>query len=103
MSDLPGETNEPMVSMSIFGTDNMTTQTSRISLTDRFPHLRHEIRHLAEQDSDFRQLFDDYELLTRSISDVDPGADGDLKEMISLKTSLEAEALEILSQAGSKL
>ena len=92
-----------MVSKSIFDTYSMATQTTRISLTDRFPHLQHEIRHLAEQDSGFRQLFDDYELLTRSISDVDPDADGDLEEMISLKTSLEVEALEILSQAGSKL
>lgn len=91
-----------MVSMSIFGTDNMTTQTSRISLTDRFPHLRHEIRHLAEQDSGFRQLFDDYELLNRSIGDVAADDDAGLEEMISLKTSLEVEALEILSQAGSR-
>ena len=80
----------------------MATQISRISLTDRFPHLQHAIRLLAEQDPNFRQLFNDYELLTRSIGDVDPGADGDLEEMISLKTSLEVEALEILSQAGSK-
>jgi len=91
-----------MVLMSILGTDNMTTQTTRKSLTDRFPHLQQKIRHLANQDPGFRQLFDDYELLTRSIGDVDLGADGDLEEMISLKTSLEVEALEKLSQADPK-
>jgi len=72
-----------------------------MSLTDRFPHLRKEIRHLAEQDPGFRQLFDDYELLTRSIGNVVQDAGEDLEEMISLKTSLEVEALEILSQADS--
>ena len=72
-----------------------------MSLTDRFPHLRKEIRHLAEQDSGFKQLFDDYELLTWSIGNVVQDAGGDLEEMISLKTSLEVEALEILSQADS--
>jgi uncharacterized protein YdcH (DUF465 family) len=90
-----------MVSESIFGTDNMANQTTRLSLTDRFPHLQQEIRHLAEQDSGFRQLFDDYELLTRSIGDANPEADRDLEEMISLKTSLEVEALEILSQVSA--
>lgn len=72
-----------------------------MSLTDRFPHLRKEIRHLAEQDPGFRQLFDDYELLTCSIGNVIQDAGEDLEEMISLKTSLEVEALEILSQADS--
>lgn len=72
-----------------------------MSLTDRFPHLRKEIRHLAEQDPGFRQLFDDYELLTWSIGNVIQDAGEDLEEMISLKTSLEVEALEILSQADS--
>jgi len=90
-----------MVSESIFGTDNMVNQTTRLSLADRFPHLQQEIRHLAEQDAGFRQLFDDYEFLTRSISDTDPVAESDLEEMISLKTSLEVEALEILSQVSA--
>ncbi|MEK6192769.1 MAG: hypothetical protein N2F24_00835 [Deltaproteobacteria bacterium] len=72
-----------------------------MSLTDRFPHLRKKIRHLAEQDPGFRQLFEDYELLTWSIGNVIQDAGEDLEEMISLKTSLEVEALEILSQADS--
>lgn len=72
-----------------------------MSLTDRFPHLRKEIRHLAEENPGFRQLFEDYELLTRSIGNVIQDAGEDLEEMISLKTSLEVEALEILSQADS--
>ena len=72
-----------------------------MSLTNRFPHLQKEIRHLAEEDPGFRQLFEDYELLTRSIGNVIQDAGEDLEEMISLKTSLEVEALEILSQADS--
>ena len=79
----------------------MAPKTSQVSLTDRFPHLRKEIRHLAEQDPGFRQLFEDYELLTSSIGNVIQDAGEDLEEMISLKTSLEVEALEILSQADS--
>ena len=70
------------------------------SLTDRFPHLRHEIRDLAETDPVFQQLSDDYALLTRSIQNIEAETGGDLEEMMSLKTLLEVEALEILSRGN---
>jgi hypothetical protein len=76
----------------------MSSVISPISLNDRFPHLRKEIQLLVQRNADFRQLSDDYELLLRSLEVTKPDADGDRVEMISLKTSLEAEALEMLSQ-----
>ena len=69
-------------------------------LVDRFPHLQREIRHLAERDSGFRQLNDDYELLLRSLADTSPGSVGDREELVSLKASLEVEALEKLSRTS---
>ena len=69
-------------------------------LDERFPHLRKEIRFLAQRNEGFRQLSDDYELLLRSLGVTQADAEGDRVEMIRLKTSLEAEALEILSQPG---
>ena len=74
---------------------------SPMPLVDRFPHLQREIRRLAEQDSGFRQLNDDYELLLRSLADSDRGTAGDREELVSLKTLLEAEALEKLSRASA--
>ena len=79
----------------------MVPQLAQKSLTDRFPHLRHEIHDLTETDPGFQQLYDDYELLTRSIQDACAETDGDMEEMIALKTSLEVEALELLSRARS--
>jgi hypothetical protein len=79
----------------------MIANSSTPSLADRFPHLQREIRRLAEQDSSFRQLNDDYELLLRSLENSSPGLVGDQEDMISLKTSLEAEALEKLSRASA--
>ncbi len=72
------------------------------SLIDRFPHLRHEIHVLTETDPVFQQLIDDYELLTRSIRNIAAETDKDREEMISLKTQLEVEALEILSRSISR-
>jgi len=72
------------------------------SLIDRFPHLRHDINDLAETDPVFRQLSDDYVLLTRSIQDTADEPGGDIEEMMSLKTLLEFEALEILSRANCR-
>jgi hypothetical protein len=69
------------------------------SLLDRFPHLQREICLLVKQDPGFRQLSTDYELLTRSLRDTRPEANDDREEIIGLKTSLEVEALEMLSQA----
>jgi hypothetical protein len=76
----------------------MITLTPPIFLIDRFPHLQREIRMLAEQDQEFRQLSNDYELLIQSLRDKNLQGAGDREELISLKTSLEFEALEILSQ-----
>jgi hypothetical protein len=45
-------------------------------------------------------LSDDYELLLRSLELTKPDAEGDRVELISLKTSLEVEALEMLSQVS---
>lgn len=70
------------------------------SLIDRFPHLRHDIIVLAESDPVFQQLIDDYLLLTRSIQNTEAEAGAELEEMMSLKTLLEVEALEILSRAN---
>ena len=72
------------------------------SLIDRFPHLRHDINDLSETDPVFRQLSDDYVLLTRSIQDINSEPGADLEEMMSLKTLLEVEALEILSRANCR-
>lgn len=78
----------------------MSSVISPISLNDRFPHLRKEIQFLAQRDAGFRQLSDDYELLLRSLEVTKPDAEGDRVELIRLKTSLEAEALEMLSQVS---
>jgi len=80
----------------------LVSQLTQKSLTDRFPHLRHEIHDLTETDPGFRQLYADYKLLTRSIQDICAENDGDLQEMITLKTSLEVEALELLSRVSSR-
>lgn len=80
----------------------MVPQLAQKSLTDRFPHLRHEIHDLKEAVPSFQQLFDDYELLTRAIQDARAEADEDLEEMIALKTLLEVEALELLSHVSSR-
>ena len=79
----------------------MIANSSTLSLLERFPHLQREIRRLAEHDSSFRQLNEDYELLLRSIENSNPGSVGDKEDMISLKTSLEAEALEKLSRTST--
>ena len=76
----------------------MMASTSPMPLIDRFPHLQREIRRLAEQDSGFRQLNEEYELLLRSLADKSTVAVGDREELVSLKTTLEAEALERLSR-----
>jgi hypothetical protein len=78
----------------------MSSVISPISLNDRFPHLRKEIQFLERRDAGFRQLREDYELLLRSLEVTKPGDEGDREEMIRLKTSLEAEALEMLSQVS---
>jgi hypothetical protein len=72
--------------------------TRPVSLLDRFPHLQRDICFEAKKDKGFRQLCDDYELLVRSLRTTNFQAPGDLEEMISLKTSLEVEVLERLSQ-----
>ncbi len=76
---------------------------SQNSLAQRFPHLRHEIRLLAKRDSSFGQLNEDYKLLLRSLVQIDPEAEADREEMLGLKTSLEVEALERLSQSDRLL
>ena len=78
----------------------MNNSTLPTSLSDRFPHLQIEIQLLAERNSGFRQLSDDYDLLLRSLEVTEPGDEADREEMISLKTSLEVEALEMLSQVS---
>jgi len=80
----------------------MISVVSPNSLDDRFPHLQKEIRRLAQRNEGFRQLNDDYELLLRSLETTKPDAAGDRVELIRLKTSLEAEALEMLSQTSKK-
>lgn len=79
----------------------MTSLEPPKTLLERFPHLQHEISLLSERDPGFRQLSDDFELLVQSLGDPAFQATEDKKdkeEMISLKTSLEFEALELLSQ-----
>jgi hypothetical protein len=78
----------------------MITNSSTPSLDERFPNLQREIRRLAEHDSSFRQLNDDYELLLRSLETTGLGKVGDKEDLIYLKTSLEAEALERLSRVS---
>ena len=84
------------------GTDAVVPHLVQKSLIDRFPHLRHDIHVLAESDPVFQQLVDDYVLLTRSIQNIEAEAGAELEEMMSLKTSLEVEALEILSRANCR-
>jgi hypothetical protein len=74
--------------------------TSLIPLIDRFPHLQREIQRLFAHDSGFRQLNEDYELLLRSLVDSSQDDGGDREELVSLKTTLEAEALERLSRVN---
>jgi hypothetical protein len=76
----------------------MISVVSPNSLDDRFPHLQKEIQRLTQRNEGFRQLSDDYELLLRSLEATKPDAEGDRVELIRLKTTLEAEALEMLSQ-----
>jgi hypothetical protein len=76
----------------------MTSLEPPKTLLERFPHLQHEISLLSERDPGFRQLSDDFELLVQSLGDPAFQATEDKEEMISLKTSLEFEALELLSQ-----
>lgn len=80
----------------------MIDGASPISLSERFPHLQSEIRSLVRQDSNFRQLNDDYGLLLRSLRDTKNHSDDDKEEIIRLKASLEFEALELLSQTKSR-
>jgi hypothetical protein len=80
----------------------MISVVSPNSLDDRFPHLQKEIQRLAQRNEGFRQLSDDYELLLRSLEVTKPDAEGDRVELVRLKTSLEAEALEMLSQIRKK-
>jgi hypothetical protein len=76
----------------------MTSLEPPKTLLERFPHLQHEISLLSERDPGFRQLSDDFELLVQSLEDPTLHAMEDKEEMIGLKTSLEFEALELLSQ-----
>lgn len=71
------------------------------SLAGRFPHLEDEIRQLAANDKEFRQLADDYELLIKSLPDGRLEAKSDRDEIIELKSSLEFEALVMLSRNKS--
>jgi hypothetical protein len=80
----------------------MIANSSTPSLVERFPNLQREIRRLAEHDSSFRQLNDDYELLLRSLERTSPARVGDKEDMIYLKTTLEAEALERLSRVSER-
>lgn len=80
----------------------MVPQLVQKSLIDRFPHLQHEISNLTEKDPVFRQLSDDYTLLTRSIQNINDEPGGDFEEMMRLKTLLEVEALEIMSRASCR-
>jgi len=79
----------------------MMANSSSNSLVDRFPHLQREIRRLLDQDSGFSQLNEDYELLLRSLSDNSQYSAGDREDLVSLKISLEAEALEKLSRSSA--
>jgi hypothetical protein len=84
-----------------FAIKRMMANTSPIPLVDRFPHLQREIQHLFDHDSGFRHLNEDYELLLRSLANSSEDAAGDREDLVSLKTSLEAEALEKLSRASA--
>jgi len=77
----------------------MINALTPMSLLDRFPHLKSEIRQLAKHDPEFQQLAEDYELLIRSLNDSEVQTSGDRQEIIRLKISLEFEALEVLSQS----
>jgi len=57
---------------------------------------------LALQDAGFSQLSEDYLLLVGLLKSGQLDADADKEELINLKTSLEAEALEKLSQVKLK-
>jgi len=72
------------------------------SLLDRFPYWQREIRLLVEKDPGFRQLSDDYDLLLQSLNNTAADATGEREEIIGLKTSLEVEALEMLSQTRER-
>jgi hypothetical protein len=76
----------------------MTSLEPPKTLLERFPYLQHEISLLSKRDPGFRQLSNDFELLVQSLEDPTLHALEDKEEMISLKTSLECEALELLSQ-----
>ena len=56
---------------------------------------------MSESDRGFQQLNDDYILLTRSIQEAHADSDGNLEEMITLKSLLEVEALELLSRGAN--
>ena len=75
----------------------MAGHANHNALAERFPHLRHAIDHLAEQDPGFRQLSEDYDLLIRTLSDHALTVEKDREEIIALKSSLELEALDRLS------
>ena len=79
----------------------MINVASPKSMLARFPHLQREIHLLVEQDPGFRQLSHDYELLVRSLKNEEVHTPDDREEIVNLKTSLEFEALEMLSQAKS--
>lgn len=80
----------------------MNSPNSTLSLAERFPHLKKEIWMLALQDSGFSQLSEDYLLLVGLLESGQLDADADKEELIYLKTALEAEALEKLSQVKLK-
>lgn len=102
MSDLQTQPSRDYCLRGFTGTDAVVPHLVQKSLIDRFPHLRNEIHVLAVNDPVFQQLADDYVLLTRSIQNIEAEAGAELEEMMSLKTLLEVEALEILSRANCR-
>ena len=71
--------------------------TNHNALAERFPHLRRDLAKLVEQDLEFRQLSEDYDLLIRTLSDRTLTGEKDREEIIALKKSLELEVLDRLS------
>lgn len=79
----------------------MAGYSNQSALVERFPHLRRDIAQLVEQDPEFRQLSEDYGLLTRTLSDNTLTVEKGREEIIALKNSLELEVLDRLSHMRS--
>ena len=63
-----------------------------------FPHLGQQLAAAAEREPAFLELCEDYSSIMTSIEQMDAANTGDREELLSLKSSLEAEILERVSR-----